>query len=72
MSYNSQKVRSKHMRNSDKWQQTVYIDPCSQLHISAHKPPALGQNIQNWLSYVLQIGNNELDMEWGRSQTINI
>jgi hypothetical protein len=47
MSHDSLKEQLKHIWKPDKWQPTGCMNPCSQLHISQHRPPAHGQAIEN-------------------------
>jgi len=72
MLYDSNKERSKRMRNLDKWQPTGCINPCSQLLISSIRPPTHGWEIEQCLWYVMELEENELDKEWWGRQAINI
>ena len=72
MSYDSKKECSKHIRNPDECQLSVWIDPCSQLHNSPLRPPAHGWTIEKCSWYVMEIEENELDKEWWGRRAINI
>jgi len=72
MSYDSKKERLIFNLNPDKWHPSGCIDPCSQLHNSPLRPSAHGQEIENWLWYVMEMEENELDTEWCGRRAIYI
>jgi len=68
MSYDSwdeQSVRSLYL---DEWPLSCCNSSCSQLHTSALRLGAHGRDLENFISYVMEIEENKLEKESSGSQ----
>jgi hypothetical protein len=71
-SYNSKKEWTKHIRYRKKWQPTGCINPCSQRNISPLRRPVHRRDTENYLGFVMEIEENELNKEWWGRRAIYI
>jgi len=63
MSHKTWMDRSKHIRNPDERQPSVFVDPCGQRHNTPLRPSAHGRTIEKCLWYGLKIEEHKLDKE---------